>query len=62
MIKRADFGIYNLTLFRGANADVGAAFELGLTVRYGKRVLGHTNVADDFLDRCRSWRDARSGH
>jgi len=53
MIRRADLGICNLTPFRGPNADAGTVFELGLLVGLGKRVFGYTNVADDFLDRCR---------
>ncbi len=32
MIRRADLGICNLTPFRGANADVGTVFELGMLV------------------------------
>jgi len=30
MIRRADLGIFNLTPFRGPNADAGTVFELGL--------------------------------
>ena len=71
MIRHADLGICNLTPFRGPNADVGTVFELGLLVGLGKRVFGYTNVADDFLQRCKAadtavtfdpvaevWRDA----
>jgi nucleoside 2-deoxyribosyltransferase len=71
MIRRADLGICNLTPFRGPNADVGTVFELGLLVGLGKRVFGYTNVADDYLQRCKAadtavtfdavaevWRDA----
>jgi nucleoside 2-deoxyribosyltransferase len=54
MIRRADLGICNLTPFRGANADVGTVFELGMLVGLGKRVFGYTNVTDDFLARCQS--------
>jgi nucleoside 2-deoxyribosyltransferase len=53
MIRRADAGICNLTPFRGPNADAGTVFELGLLVGLGKRAFGYTNVADDYLDRCR---------
>ena len=51
MIRRADFGICNLTPFRGPSADVGTVFELGLLVGLGKRVFGYTNEPDDLLDR-----------
>jgi nucleoside 2-deoxyribosyltransferase len=70
MIRRADLGICNLTPFRGVSADVGTVFELGLLVGLGKRIYGYSNVADDYLARCRKlggvsldparrgWRDA----
>jgi nucleoside 2-deoxyribosyltransferase len=53
MIRRADFGIFNLTPFRGPSADVGTVFELGMLAGLGKRVFGYTNVTDDLLDRCK---------
>ncbi len=53
MIRRADLGICNLTPFRGASADPGTVFELGLLAGLGKRVFGYTNVTDDYLARCR---------
>jgi len=52
MIRRADFGIFNLTPFQGPSADVGTVFELGMLAGLGKRVFGYTNVTDDLLDRC----------
>jgi nucleoside 2-deoxyribosyltransferase len=58
MIRRADLGIFNLTPFRGPNADAGTVFELGLLVGLGKRVFGYSNVADDLLDRCKRADDA----
>jgi nucleoside 2-deoxyribosyltransferase len=70
MIREADLGIFNLTPFRGPSADAGTVFELGLMVGLGKRIFGYTNIAEDFLDRCkhtlaaafdpveRVWRDA----
>jgi len=57
MIRRADFGICNLTPFRGPSADAGTVFELGLLVGLGKRVFGYTNVVEDLLDRCRQFGD-----
>ena len=70
MMRAADFGIFNLTPFRGPSADVGTVFELGLMTGLGKPCFGYTNVADDLLDRVRAaeplrwddqgatWRDA----
>ena len=44
MILQADFAIMNLTPFRGASADVGTAFELGMMAAQGKPVFGYTNM------------------
>jgi nucleoside 2-deoxyribosyltransferase len=54
MIRQADFGICNLTPFRGPSADVGTVFELGMLVGLGKRVFGYTNVVSDLIDRCQA--------
>jgi nucleoside 2-deoxyribosyltransferase len=51
LIRRADIGICNLTPFRGASADAGTVFELGLMVGLGKPVFGYTNVIDDLIAR-----------
>lgn len=51
MIRRADLGIFNLTPFRGASADPGTVFELGLLVGLGKCAFGYTNTTEDLLDR-----------
>jgi nucleoside 2-deoxyribosyltransferase len=51
MIRCADFGIFNLTPFRGPSADVGTVFELGMLAGLRKRVFGYANVIDDLLDR-----------
>ncbi len=53
MICAADFGIFNLTPFRGPSADVGTVLELGLMVAQGKPVFAYTNVADDLIGRLR---------
>jgi nucleoside 2-deoxyribosyltransferase len=53
MIRRVEFGICNLTPFRGPSADAGTVFELGMLVGLGKKVYGYTNVVDDLLDRSR---------
>ena len=51
VIRRADFGICNLTPFRGVSADPGTVFEVGMLAGLGKRVFAYTNVAQDYLDR-----------
>jgi nucleoside 2-deoxyribosyltransferase len=51
MIRRAHFGICNLTPFRGVSADPGTVFEVGMLAGLGKRVFAYTNVASDYLDR-----------
>jgi nucleoside 2-deoxyribosyltransferase len=70
MIRSADFGICNLTPFRGVSADPGTVFELGMLAGLGKRVFAYTNVALSYFDRIKSnealafdasqtvWRDA----
>jgi nucleoside 2-deoxyribosyltransferase len=70
MMREADFGILNLTPFRGPSADVGTVLELGLLVGLGKPVFAYTNEDRDFLARVRRsqatqydavenvWRDA----
>ncbi|AMN41349.1 nucleoside 2-deoxyribosyltransferase [Rhodoplanes sp. Z2-YC6860] len=51
MIRRAHFGICNLTPFRGVSADPGTVFEVGMLAGLGKRVFAYTNVAPDYFDR-----------
>jgi nucleoside 2-deoxyribosyltransferase len=51
MMQRADIGICNLTPFRGASADAGTVFELGLMAGFGKRVFAYTNDASDYARR-----------
>ena len=70
MMQIADFGILNLTPFRGPSADVGTVFELGMLTGLGKSVFAYTNDEEDLLHRVRrgeavrfdpatrSWRDA----
>jgi nucleoside 2-deoxyribosyltransferase len=53
MIRRADFGICNLTPFRGASADPGTVFEVGMLAGLGKRVFAYTNVANNYFDRAK---------
>jgi nucleoside 2-deoxyribosyltransferase len=59
LIHAADFGIANLSPFRGPSADVGTVFELGLFVGLGKPVFGYTNEADDLA--WRVWRALPDG-
>ncbi|MFM9853391.1 MAG: nucleoside 2-deoxyribosyltransferase [Sphingomonadaceae bacterium] len=50
-MKSVDFGIFDLTPFRGVSADAGTIFEVGLMVGMGKPVFGYTNIAGDYIDR-----------
>jgi len=51
MMRRADFGICNLTPFRGPSADAGTVFELGFMAGLGKRVFAYTNSTADYAAR-----------
>jgi nucleoside 2-deoxyribosyltransferase len=51
MMRDADFGILNLTPFRGLSADVGTVFELGMLAGLGKPVFGYTNKTEALLTR-----------
>ncbi|OYU14077.1 MAG: nucleoside 2-deoxyribosyltransferase [Alphaproteobacteria bacterium PA4] len=51
LMRQADFGIFDLTPFRGPSADVGTVFELGLMTGLGKPVFGYTNIPGDYIDR-----------
>jgi nucleoside 2-deoxyribosyltransferase len=53
MIRTAEFGIANLTPFRGPSADVGTVFELGMLIGLGKPVFAYTNEVPDLLTRLR---------
>lgn len=55
MMDAADFGIFNLTPFRGPSADAGTVFELGLMAGQGKPVFAYSNAAGDFLERLKAW-------
>ena len=50
-MKICDFGLFDLTPFRGPSADVGTVFELGLMTGMGKPVFGYSNVPSDYIDR-----------
>jgi nucleoside 2-deoxyribosyltransferase len=58
MIRAADCGIFNLTPFRGASADAGTVFELGLLTGLGKPAFAYSNECRSLLDRLKSRRMA----
>ncbi len=70
MMKQADFGIFNLTPFRGPSADAGTIFELGMLIGLGKSVFAYTNDPRVLLEKVRQlwptrlddgiWRDSNN--
>ena len=51
LMRQADAGIFNLSPFRGVNADPGTAFELGYFTALAKPTFAYTNDAADHFDR-----------
>jgi nucleoside 2-deoxyribosyltransferase len=51
LMRKADGGVFNLSPFRGVNADPGTAFELGFFVALGKPVFAYSNDAAPLFDR-----------
>ncbi len=51
LMRSADAGIFNLSPFRGVNADPGTAFELGFFSAANKPAFAYTNKAEDYFDR-----------
>ncbi|MCI4677923.1 nucleoside 2-deoxyribosyltransferase [Rhodoblastus acidophilus] len=51
LMRDADAGIFNLSPFRGVNADPGTAFELGFFAALGKPVFAYSNHAAPLFDR-----------
>jgi nucleoside 2-deoxyribosyltransferase len=51
MMRLADAAIFNLSPFRGVNADPGTAFELGFFAALNKPVFAYTTSAEPFFDR-----------
>ncbi len=51
LMRSADAGVFNLTPFRGVNADTGTAFELGFFAASEKPVFAYTNNAENLFDR-----------
>jgi nucleoside 2-deoxyribosyltransferase len=50
-LREADAAIFNLSPFRGVNADPGTAFELGFFAALGKPVFAYSNSAAPLFDR-----------
>lgn len=61
LMREADAGIFNLTPFRGINADPGTAFELGFFTALRKPVFAYTNHAEDLFDRVAPTHGAQAG-
>jgi nucleoside 2-deoxyribosyltransferase len=53
LIRQAEAAVFNLTPFRGVNADLGTAFELGFCVALGKPVFAYTHDPEDYFVRVR---------
>jgi nucleoside 2-deoxyribosyltransferase len=51
LMREADAGVFNLSPFRGVNADPGTAFELGFFAGLGKPAFAYTTHARDLFDR-----------
>ena len=61
LMREADAGIFNLSPFRGVNADPGTAFELGFFAALGKPVFAYTNSADALFERVSEEHGAHGG-
>jgi nucleoside 2-deoxyribosyltransferase len=51
LMRQADAGIFNLSPFRGVNADPGTAFELGYFTALAKPTFAYTHHAEDHFER-----------
>lgn len=51
LMRSADAGIFNLSPFRGVNADPGTAFELGYFCAQDKPLFAYTNSGTNLFDR-----------
>jgi nucleoside 2-deoxyribosyltransferase len=51
LMRQADAGIFNLSPFRGVNADPGTAFELGFFTALGKPTFAYTQHAENHFER-----------
>lgn len=59
-LREADAGVFNLTPFRGINADPGTAFELGFCAALGTPVFAYSHHAAPLFDRVADVFGARS--
>jgi nucleoside 2-deoxyribosyltransferase len=50
-LREADAGIFNLSPFRGVNADPGTAFELGFCAALGKPAFAYSHHGAPLFDR-----------
>ncbi len=50
-IRQADMGLFNIQPWRGPEADVGTAYELGFMAALGKPVVLYTNDSRPFAER-----------
>lgn len=51
LMRDADAGVFNLSPFRGVNADAGTAFELGFFTALGKPVFAYSAHPQNFFER-----------
>jgi nucleoside 2-deoxyribosyltransferase len=51
LMRQAEAGVFNLSPFRGVNADPGTAFELGFFSALAKPVFAYSNSAAPLFDR-----------
>lgn len=61
LMLECDLAIANLTPFRGVSMDSGTAYEVGFMRARGCRVLGYTNLPEDYNVRADAFRAARRG-
>lgn len=61
MIRRCDAIIANLTPFRGASADAGTVFEIGMAFGLGKPIFAYTNVSENYAVRVLGGRRPAAG-
>ena len=50
-LREADAAIFNLSPFRGINADAGTAFELGVFAALGKPMFAYSNHSEEMFGR-----------
>ncbi len=60
-MRQSDAAIFNLSPFRGVNADPGTAFELGFFAALEKPVFAYSNSAQSLFDRVAATFGAQAG-